>query len=656
MKKKLIQCGGVRFDRDTIPPEVCDIELWPAVDLQALSDAGRQVYESRRMAVVLYLERDLSLTAIEKKTGVSRTRISYFVERCLQNHSDGRIAGFRALIRFSHLQPYERTESASGKKGIEGLSGAFNQLLRNYPNLKNFLDRKLKKSLKPGKAPKEIGINVPQLHKQFLAQCREAGITDLDYPFNTDYCGRRSLGTYVRNYIQSNYELAAREAGADKTKSTWQGNPRALPIFPYQVVEIDGHKLHLRVTLTIPDPFGLEIQVELSRLWILPVFEVTTRAVLGYYLSLSIEYNADDVVAAFQDALVPRTKHALTIPGLKYREGAGFPHELFPELEYACWDWVRYDNAKAHFADSTLSIMHTVIGCWSDAGPRGEPDQRPFIERFFQLLTANFAHRITGTTGSNTLDIIRELADPNGDTSVLMNLRELEELIEVIFADYNATPHDGLGGRTPLEAMAHYVRKSDQLIRTLARCQRKDLCLLQVNKIVTIRANLKEGVRPHIHYKGVNYSNEILSTNAALVGKKLRIYIKIKDLRTLRAFFDDGAELGVLSAARPWLFTPHDLRLRTEINRLKRLGKIRFGEGDDAIQVYVDYKRQMVKKDKRAANALAKVDRALKTHEPIALPFLPDETSSDSPAEAPTLKTKDVIAKPLTVKRTVLIN
>ena len=35
----------------------------------------------------------------------------------------------------------------------------------------------------------------------------------------------------------------------------------------------------------------------------------------------------------------------------------------------------------------------------------------------------------------------------------LITLQELEELLDVTIANYHCTPHDGLNGRTPLEAL-----------------------------------------------------------------------------------------------------------------------------------------------------------------------------------------------------------
>jgi hypothetical protein len=143
-------------------------------------------------------------------------------------------------------------------------------------------------------------------------------------------------------------------------------------------------------------------------------------------------------------------------------------------------------------------------------------------------------------------------------------------------------------------------------LRTLPRVVRQNLCLLQEARVVTIKGNIETGVRPHINFVEVRYSNDILSSSPGLIGKKLRIYFDVRDIRSVKAFFEDGAELGVLTAARPWCYTPHSLRVRQEIFRLKRKKKLSYREGDDPVEAWEKYKRTQAKTNKRAATDLAK--------------------------------------------------
>lgn len=309
-------------------------------------------------------------------------------------------------------------------------------------------------------------------------------------------------------------------------------------------------------------------------------------------------------------------------------------------------------------AETTLARLTEVVGCWTDAGPFGSPNDRPIIERFFGLIARHFAHRVTGTTGNRPDDIVKMLGDPDGDVSLLMRLDELEELVDVVISDYNGESHDGIGGRTPLEAMRQMLGKPDGNVRCLAVERRNKLCLLQDARVVTIRGSFERGTRPHINFEGVRYSSDLLSSSAILIGKEIRIYFNVKDLRFVQAFYADGTELGVLMAARPWCFTPHSLRMRKEILRLKRLGKLLYEEGDDAVQAYVKYKRAEAARDKRAANDLAKVNallnRANDTQTVTELQQKINESESVPSTPAKKIDDRDApIVKHLQIKRTV---
>jgi putative transposase len=229
---------------------------------------------------------------------------------------------------------------------------------------------------------------------------------------------------------------------------------------PFEAVEFDGHKLDIRLPIRMTDPIGLERDIELERAWLLVVLDVCTRAVLGWHLALATEYNRHDVIGAIQNALQPRRKQtAFSIAGLRYETRAGFISDAVRDAEYATWDWLRYDNARSHLADETVATVCDMIGSHIDVGPYADPNERPYIERFFGTVGSTLSHRFPGTTGSSAPDVRRALCDPDGKRSLLVSSEELSELLDVSFANYNGTPHDGLGGRSPIETMQHFARK-----------------------------------------------------------------------------------------------------------------------------------------------------------------------------------------------------
>lgn len=641
---KQIAFGALRFDRSSIPSDLTDIGKWPAADDSALSDEGRDLLKRRIRAMTLFLDGHTPLREISRETGVGFNDLYRIFERCITQHEDGRIFGCRVLIPYQHTRSYDRRSPVKPfRDGIaSNASGAFSQLLQRYPDIARWIERKVAERSRKHAELTEVHRHLWRLHGGFLAQCRQAGIQAHEYPFNQKYLGERSLASYARMLANRNFDAAARAAGAQQIGHRWSDDPAAIrkpATRPFEAVEFDGHKIDVRLTLRIDDPFGFETLLVLHRIWILLLLDVASRAVIGFTLALGREYNKDDIAAALQASLMPHVVRASKIPALTVRPGGGFPSETIPATAWACWDTFRFDAAKAHFAKATLERLTQVVGCTTDNGPLGQKNERALIERFFDQIASHFAHRLPATTGSDPRKVERVLNDVGEKTSLMMTLDELEDVIDVVLADYNGEPHGGLGGRTPLEAMQFLLAKEDALLRTLPVARRSALCLLQEARVVTIRGNVIRGDRPHINFEHVRYDNRVLSGIAGLIGKQLRIYFNVKDIRHLHAFHVDGSELGVLTAARPWCFTPHSLRVRQEIFSLIHQRKLAVREGSDPVGAWFAYKKEQARSHTRDANDLARMltDRA-KSHQGPPSPDIAHPAAA-AKGEAPVAET-----------------
>ncbi|WP_208328658.1 hypothetical protein [Paraburkholderia sp. BL6665CI2N2] len=617
---KIMAFGDLRFDRQSIPEELSDIAKWPSADDSGLSSADRDLLRRRIQAITLFIDRQTSLREIGRLTGVRFNDLYRLFERCTAVHDDGRIFGVRALIPYSHIRGYQRTAvvvlSRDGVRG--GATGAFAQLLQRYPVISQWIERKVDERGRKNGGRREVLRSLRRLHRDFLDQCRRSGVGANDYPFNQQHLGERSLATHIRRLADRHFDGSAQAAGAAQIGHPWNDtgeHVRKSAARPFDVVEFDGHRIDLRITLRIDDPLGFETLLALHRIWILILLDVATRAVIGYSLALGREYNKDDIAEALQATLKPHETRAYRIPGLRVRAGGGFPSETIPATAWACWSTLRFDAAKAHFAKATLDRLTGVVGCWTDNGPLCEKNERAFVERFFDHIASHFAHRLPGTTGRAPQAVERALNDVGGNLSLLMSLDELEDVIDVVLADYNGEPHTGLGGRTPLEAMRFFLERGSGLIQTLPIARRSTLCLLQEARVVTIRGSAKRGVRPHINFEYVRYSNSVLSSNASLIGQQLRVYFNVKDIRHIHAFFMDGSEVGMLTAVRPWCFSQHSLRVRQEIFSLVHQRKMAYRDGEDPVEAWFAYKKSEATHHQRSANDLARMltDRA-KSH------------------------------------------
>lgn len=600
-----------RFDRHSLCQSAPVVALWPGADASHLAAGDRLAFDSLSAALAdLFGNHDLSVTAILAKHQVSKGKLYHTAPRCLKKHPDGRIYGFRAALPYMHIKEYERQAPAIVKPYEQaGCAGMFGQLLRQYPSLEKLIRGLVRRRSKPVVVGGQVRQPISDIHVQFIEKCRQLGIAETSYPFNVKRLAFRALQAFVHDLSLEDFDMAVAHAGGTKSGAAAHSEEQApAATRAFEVVEFDGHKMDLRLTVTLIDPFGMERTLELHRIWILVLLDVFSRAVIGYHIALGKEYNKDDVAAALQCALTPAVARTYQIPDMCVKEGGGFPSQHIVETEFACWDWFRMDGAKSHLADDTLSRLNQIVGCWTDNGPPASPNARPYIERFFHVIARHFAHRLPGTVGSDPESIEKALSDPGGKIHLTLELTELEDMVHVVLSNYNGTAHKGTGARTPLEAMAYSVRSSPGFLRTLPTPIRSNLCLMQEARIATIKGSTFKGVRPHVNFAHVRYSSPVLSTNAALIGRKVRIYYDVRDVRAIKAFFEDGSELGVLTATRPWNITPHSLRVRQEIHRLLAERKLRVGPEDCPIGAWTRMKWKECRTSKRAVNALAKAN------------------------------------------------
>jgi putative transposase len=626
-----------------------DITLWPTVDTSALSGKVRAIFSNRRRAIELYAA-GATTREIKKQTGIDAHPLYHFLGRCLEEGDDGLILGFRGLIRYKHVGTYRRVAKirAVDVKSGSGLVGAFILLMERYPTLVTWLREQIRDHAvvlhqinTDGRLRTRLqGLGV--LHQRFLQQCRSLGITAADYPLNTEHTGIRSLCTYVKAEMLRNFGAAAHAAGARHLKGlpSEDAAVRTDALRPYQVVEFDGHRLDVRLKIVIRDPLGFEQEFEIERIWLLVILDVRTRAVLGYHLVLEREYSRYDVIKTIERALTPHRPRTFTLSQLGYGPG-GFPSGKLPELAYATWQWIRLDNAKANLAHDTLTALCEFVGCFADACPPHHPDDRPYIERFFGTVASTLSSRLPGYTGSSPQDLRRQLADPKGNLRLFVSLDELEELMEVSLAAYNATPHAGLNGRSPLEAMEYLVRGKGAMLDWLPEGKRRTLCLMQTAHRCRVRGYLDQGVRPHINLFQVRYTSAVLAASGTLLGKDLRVYYNHDDLRSVRAFLPDGTELGILKAQGAWGEVGHGLKLRREIIKIRGKKRLTFAISQDFINQFVDAKKAKAKTSRRAASNLASTLKVLAQAPTANTPPGPPKRR-DQPSAAASEATADV--------------
>lgn len=625
--------------RRVITADRADCSAWPTVAWPALPTEQQKIFRAREDAVRRYCRRE-PLRAIEAVTGIPYSSVRRLYERCLQIHADGRLQGLRALIPFEHVKPYRRSAKVV-RPGRAGKAGAFTLLLERHPELEALIVRELQAHhvvVREGPAGLVVG-GLSLLHQHFRQSCLELGLTERDYPLVQAEQGIRSLAAAVKSIATRTFETAARAALTQKRSGGVRPSAEGLPLvatIPYDAVEFDGHRVDVRLRVVFERAAGVEESFEIDRVWLLTILDVCSRAVLGYHIVLGPEYSRFDVLKTVERALVAWRAPALTIPGLRYGPGAGMPSERFPELGYAVWNWFRFDNARANLAVDTLHLLTEVVGCGAHAGPAYRPNERPHIERFFGTLASVLAHRLPGTTGSRSGDPRRRIAEMSAKAPAVVRLDELMELTAVAIANYNASAHDSLGGRSPLETLGYYLREKRIALRWLAEPMRRHLCLLQHEHKGHVRGSVARGVRPYIHFFGARYTSHSLAGRADLIGQPVRLYFNAEDVRALRVFDATGRELCVVEVQGAWRYTAHTLRMRKEILALVRERKMRIMHNDDPVQCYLNYLRQSAGKRRRSASKAEVTRRVIANAKPDpTAPPGPASKEQPSPAKSP---------------------
>lgn len=674
--KNLFLVPQAQLNRNNLPEILKDITALPGFDINAFSKNPEKEARYRRNfeAYRLYVGTKASLKEIQLLTGVDASQIRRLVKRVIAPHEDGLIQGLRGLVPDGRVSTYRRKAIvvASSIHESQNPAGAWQQLLESAPKLKTWLDKEIRLRNTPLKAGeiREVRPQIRSIHTRFLQQCRLVGVSDQQYPFNQDYRGLRTLQQYIKDAEAEFYSHNVIRGKAIRYGGTWSDQEAFFEmsaVQPFSVVQFDGHKIDVRLTISVLDPFGMETRYEINRIWILIFTEKRTKAALGYALSLYENYSAADFAQALLHAISRQPAIDINIPRAKLHPNGGFPNLIFPQLAYQRWGWVHFDEAKAHVAQETLDRMVRSLGTWTAVGRRGHTNDRPFQERFFGLLESSGLHSIPGSVGSRPDDPVRVLADVGKDLNRLIELEQLEQLIYVLVANLNSEVQSGLGGRTAIEAMRYFISKPEFLREPIPESRHGEVFLMRKEVIVTVRG--RPGEVMHINFKKVRYSSRVLSTRHELAGSQLRCYVLERDVCQIRAFFLDGTELGMLVASRQWARTPHSLRTRSEINRAISLGKLRLNEHDDIVLAYIEMKKAEAATNKRSATqvATARNDASKLMRHPLDPgPKTQFKTSSSNEGinDQPTKKTsagdtaidkRNVVPTPMKIRSTLIL-
>jgi putative transposase len=199
------------FEDLDIEEHLLDISNWPQVIIENLDDEDRNIFLARKLAIDLLVTTNTKISDIELQAGIHRSEIYRFVRRCLEKDEFEQIRGYRALIPYKRIKDYNRSEfPISTEEESDNFTGAFNLLLETYPSLKDIIiDSYLNRKSNKYKINDPI-MNIKNLHKKFIDECRLLGIKMNEYPFNTKTLAKKSLERYVKTLSKTYFVEVAK--------------------------------------------------------------------------------------------------------------------------------------------------------------------------------------------------------------------------------------------------------------------------------------------------------------------------------------------------------------------------------------------------------------------------------------------------------------
>lgn len=543
---------------------------WEDIHTELLDDDQKEIFCKRKQAVDMYID-DFPMDKITNITGILRQKISVLVGKCIQiDPNTGRQYGYSALLHYKRLN----VQSSANKSSTHDKRGAFAYLIVTHPSLGLFIEKNyfglVKSSLE-----KQVSIN--NLYHKFLEECRKLGIQDYEYPFSTADKARRTFYAYVRRLEKNNSDELMKRTNKNvqqKYLSTGIGNRmRPFPLAPFSVVQIDGHKIDMLYSVEVINKHGEIIRMPAMRMWLIAVIDVATRTILGYSLTANENYNQMDILRAIRNVIIPKSPIHFTLRGLAYPDNYGYPSLAIPATEWAMPNIIMLDNAKAHLAENVIEKLSTGLYCTLNFGSVATPETRGIVERVFKTLEESGYHRLVSTTGSNINDIRRTNAEKDS-VKYQITYDDIAQLTEYFIAVYNNSSHSSLDNQTPLECMHRRIMEAGmQPCIADTTMKQRVYELTNVTEIKTIRGSVKGGKRPYITYKGTEYRNDILSQSMGLIGQKLIIEVNPDDISNVRGYFQDGTELGILTAVGEWGRKKHSLKTREEAMKLANYNK-----------------------------------------------------------------------------------
>jgi len=587
-----------------------DLEKWPIPrqDLLRYPDS----YDKNKLAIEMYLA-GRSSESIYQETGLKPGWVRKLFNRCLSLHADGRILGFRALVRYGKdaRSTYHRTlptpteNSFIGKKS--GYSGAMLQLLERFSD--DLIDiiqahvLKLRAKLKSNHLH-ESRIGWSDLKADVFTYLKNQGLGENDYPFNTRDKWNSSLASLGRSILFNNphqFIRARHGKGAADRSRIGSGIPSLIQATgAFEIVELDFHKHDSEAVVDIKTPKGNIIPCNIPRWWIGALVDTWDRAILGTSDSFEAQTTASCVLELIDSALGPPISSDSLRQFKGCEDGFWLPNQLLPAFAFQGFDVVKMDRAWAHYSTNVISSLVATTGCAVSFSKPHSWWARSIVERTFGELTRRGAQRLPTTTGSGPSDTRRDKPEKEA-VRLHFSQTELCDLARSEVRAINAKAKDGNFFESALNFLRRTAATSSFLPRPLPEARHNDRPSQWIRLPIKVEANPEKGVAPHVRTHHCRFSGAELSKAWALQGQIVVLEINRHDIRIARVLQDQtGVFIGKVIPERKWML--HRVGWRNFL-MIQKYGRYYAGSelSEDPVTDFLDKKSEEIEHRKRKA-------------------------------------------------------
>lgn len=472
------------------------------------------------------------------------------------------------------------------------------------------------------------------------------------YPNIGKSVSRSSIRNYITEYVATHLETTELWFGtaADAKKGLGTGKTSfLLPSVPFDVIGGDAHTVDAIGIIILPGPSG-PLRVPVKRFQVFIDTCQNSRAITGYSVCIASQIEARQVEQAHLMATKPWQPMNLTVEGLTYAPGAGFPCGSIAGLGAIQPSMKRLDNASQHWAVMIREDLRAAIGCAIAWGGVGHWWRNAISERLFGTLERYGFQRLPSSMGNGTQDPHRADNPALEAKGVGIEWHELVQVLDVLLANYNATPHSALGGLSPLD----HIRQSlnSRLPRWIPRIAPPPTATSPrlgwtVLRDKTICGSVRHRVTPYVEIFEERYTGDHLCKRYDLIGRKCVVHVP-ENMVSCELFLAGGERLGTLTVLhKGWANTPHTIQDRQAFNRLVRDGN-NLDRADPIASLAAHYRSKALEKAAEAGTSTVSADASkladlqrrtgLKTNQPALSSSPPDSDRTERMRQARGIK------------------